>query len=69
MPRAAGGAIIRQPTCAARKPRMSTATRKGEGDPLDAGGAADRSQARMRASIDRDTGSRQTRTGANAGRS
>ncbi|ABI86601.1 hypothetical protein CRM91_27965 [Burkholderia ambifaria] len=36
MPRAAGGAIIRQPTCAARKPRMSTATRMGGSDQLDA---------------------------------
>ncbi|GAU02363.1 hypothetical protein BSLA_01r4443 [Burkholderia stabilis] len=31
LPRAAGGAIIRQPTCAARKACMSTATRNGVG--------------------------------------
>ncbi|RQR41861.1 hypothetical protein DIE04_19530 [Burkholderia sp. Bp8994] len=43
MLRAAGGAIIRQPTCAVRKPRMSTATRKDGGDPLDAGVATGRS--------------------------
>ncbi|ERJ34242.1 hypothetical protein L810_3339 [Burkholderia sp. AU4i] len=31
LPRAAGGAIIRQPTCAARKPPQVDATRNGVG--------------------------------------